>query len=164
MRKLKAFMLMLAALLTSAGHVSAAERPAPDEAQLDEKWNGLSPRDKASALRFHQTFRQMPAEERKFINDRIERFMQMPADERRKLKENNERWKKMPPAERQQAREKYEQRRKEFEEKWRKEHPGVEPPPFPFQKNKRNLAAPTNNSSESAVPKKQKPTQKEPKS
>lgn len=161
MNQLKAFIFMLAALLPSAASPKAAERPAPDEAQLDQKWNGLSPRDKASAMRFHQTFRQMPAEERKFINDRIERFMQMPADERRKLKENNERWKKMPPTERQQAREQYEQRRKEFEEKWRKEHPGQEPPPFPFQKNKRNLAAPTNNSSESAVPKTNKQPQKE---
>ncbi|MBM3858865.1 MAG: DUF3106 domain-containing protein [Verrucomicrobia bacterium] len=160
MRKLKTFTIMLAALLPSAGYV-LAERPAPDEAQLNQKWDALSARDKASALRFHQTFRQMPAEERKFINDRIERFMQMPADERRKLKENNERWKKMPPTERQQAREQYEQRRKEFEAKWRQEHPGEEPPPFPFHKSKRNLAAPTNNSSESAVPKNNKQPQKE---
>ncbi len=161
MRKLKAFVLMLAALLPSAGHVLAAA----DEAQLNQKWEALSTRDKASALRLYQTLRQMPADERKFVNERIERFMQMSPDERRKLKENNERWKKMPPAERQQAREKYEQRRKEFEEKWRQEHPGQEPPPFAFHNpRKRNLAASTNNVSKGAEPKKQKPTQKEPKS
>ncbi|MCK7473073.1 MAG: DUF3106 domain-containing protein [Rhodopseudomonas palustris] len=154
---------MFAAFLPSVVCVSA-ERPAPDETQLNQKWDALSPRDKASALRFYQTFRQMPADERKFINDRIDRFMQMPADERRKLKENNDRWKKMPLEERQQAREKYEQRRKEFEEKWHKEHPAWNRP-FPFHNpRKRNLAVPTKNKSESAVPKTKQPTQKEPKS
>jgi hypothetical protein len=161
MSELATIVGLFVALLLTASSATAA----PNEAQLDNTWNGLSTRDKASAMRFYQALRQMPTDERKFINERIERFMQMSPDERRKLKENNERWKKMPPEERQQAREKYEQRRKEFEEKWRKEHPGQEPPPFPFHKGRKsNLAGSTNNVSEGAEPKNKKTTQKEPKS
>jgi hypothetical protein len=160
MRLLTTIVLFVALLLTVGSAMAAS-----NETQLDKQWNNLSPRDKTTVMRLHQALRQMPAEERKFINERIERFIQMSPDERRKLKENNERWQKMPPEEREKSRQKYEQRRKEFEEKWRKEHPGQEPPPFAFHNpRKRNLAASTNNVSEGAEPKKQKPTQKEPKS
>jgi len=161
MRNLKTPLLMIAALTALAGRL-CAEKSAPDEVQLDQKWNALSPREKAAALRLHQAFRQLPGDERKFINERIERFLQMSPEERRRLKENNERWKRMPPAERQQAREKYEQRRKEFEEKWRREHPGEEPPPFPFHKQgKRNLATPSSSDSEGVAPKNKQTTPKE---
>lgn len=164
MTRFRQLVLLLSALLPVAGALGG-ERRAPDEAQLDQKWNALSAREKASAMRLYQALRQMPAEERKFINERIERFLQMPAEERRKLKENNERWQKMTPEEREKAREKYRQRRAEFEARWRKEHPGQEPPPFPFpNRRKRNLAASTNDVSEGAVPKTNQPTQKEPNS
>ena len=131
-------LLAVMLLLTLSGNAPTEEprTAALDETKLNEMWNVLSPHDKASALRLHSTLRQMPAEERKFIHERIERFMQMPAEERRKLKENNERWEKMTPEQRQQARDKFSQHRKEFEEKWRKEHPGQEPPPFPYHHRK----------------------------
>jgi hypothetical protein len=120
-----------------------AEPPPPNEAQLDQKWKSLPARDKAATLRLSAALRQMPPEERKFIHDRIERFMEMPVEERRKLRENNERWQKMTPEEKQQAREQFKQRRKEFEETWKKEHPGEPVPPFPFHgHHKRHLAAP----------------------
>lgn len=114
----------------SASRPSHGDTSAIDEGKLNEVWNALSPREKAAALRFHHALRQMPAEERRFLHDRVERFMQMSPDERGRLKENNERWQKMSPEERQQARDKFSQRRKEFEEKWKQEHPGEEPPPF----------------------------------
>ncbi len=135
---------------------TSGQTNALDETQLNEKWNTLSPREKAVALRFSTALRQMPPEERKFIHDRIERFLEMTPEERHRLKENNERWQKMTPEEKQQAREKYRQRRKEFEEKWRKEHPNEPPPPFLMPSpHKRNLAAPK----DGAQPKTTQPTQ-----
>jgi hypothetical protein len=135
------FISLPAALILAA--VAFAEPPAFNEAQLDQKWNSLPAREKAAALRLHQALRQMPPDERKFVQDRIGRFMEMPAEDRRRLKENNDRWKKMTPEEQQQAREQFRQRRKEFEEQWKKEHPGESAPPFPFHgHHKRNLAAP----------------------
>ena len=137
------FLLLLAALTSGVALAASDEKDAPssptkqsgdvqyvDEAKLNETWNSLAPQEKAAAIRLYQAHRQMPPEERKFIRDRLERFTHMAPDERRRLRENNERWQKMSPEERQQAREKFLQRRKEFEEKWRKEHPGEEPPPF----------------------------------
>ncbi|MCX7887623.1 MAG: DUF3106 domain-containing protein [Verrucomicrobiae bacterium] len=156
--------LLLAPMLWLA-QPSGAERRPPDEAQLDQTWNSLTPREKAQALRFYQALRQMPPDERKFITERIERFIHMSPEERRKLKENQERWQKMTPEEREKARERYRQRREEFEAKWRKEHPGQEPPAFLFQnRRKRNLAASTNDVPEGAVPKNKPTTPKEPKS
>lgn len=133
-------LLLFATITSGATHAGTIEKNPPpaqsvdsqhvDESKLNETWNSLSPRDKAAIIRLHHALRQMPSEERKFIHERLERFTHMSPDERHRLKENNDRWKKMSPEERQQAREKFLQRRKEFEEKWRKEHPGEEPPPF----------------------------------
>jgi hypothetical protein len=144
------FINLTAVVALACGTVVCAQETAPpppqrqgekrfapaDESQLNQAWSGMPLRDKASALRLYNALRQMPPEERKFVHERIERFMQMSPDERRKLKENNELWQKMTPEERQQAREKFTQRRKEFEEKWRKEHPGQQPPPFPYHHRK----------------------------
>ena len=136
------FIKLMAAVALAFGVVATAEDappqrsgekniPAIDETELNQTWNAMPAHDKAAALRLHKALRQMPPEERKFIHERIERFMQMSPDERHKLKENNELWQKMTPEERQQAREKFMQHRKEFEEKWHKEHPGQQLPPFP---------------------------------
>ena len=137
------FLLLLSTLvsglaLAAPGEKNASPNPTAqsgegqrvDESKLNETWNSLSSHEKAAAIRLHHALRQMPTEERKFIHERIERFMRMSPDERHWLKENNERWQKMSADERHQAREKFLQHRKEFEEKWRKEHPGEEPPPF----------------------------------
>ena len=139
--KIQTLISLLALLLLASAPCVLSEEPrpaAPDETKLNEAWNALSPRDKASALRLHNALRQMPPEERKIIHERIERFIQMSPDERHKLKENNDRWQKMTPEQRQQARDKFNQRRKEFEDKWRKEHPGQEPPPFPYHHRKQD--------------------------
>ena len=163
------FINLVAAVVLMLGVVAVAEdatpatplrpgekRAAPlDETQLNQAWGALSSREKAAALRLHGALRQMPAEERKFLHERIERFMQMSPEERHKLKENNDRWQKMTPEERQQARDKFAQRRKEFEEKWRKEHPGQESPPFPFHHRKSDGS--TNAISKSSEPKPNNP-------
>lgn len=101
------------------------------EQRANETWSKLSLEAKTRVLRLHRALTQLPPEERKFINERIERFLNMSPEEKQRLKDNAERWKNMPPEERQKAREQFRQRRQEFEQKWRQEHPGEEPPPFP---------------------------------
>ena len=107
------------------------EQRAQQEQRLNDSWNKLSAEAKARLMRLNRALNQMPPEERQFIHDRVERFLNMSAEERRQLKENAERWKNMTPEERQKARDEFRQRRQEFEQKWRAEHPGEEPPPFP---------------------------------
>ena len=112
------------------------EQRAQLEQRLDEAWGKMLVREKSLVMKLHSALRDMPAEERKFIHDRIERFLNMPAEERHRLHENSERWKTMTPEQREQARKQFEERRHAFEEKWRQEHPGEEPPPYPYGKRK----------------------------
>ena len=142
---------IFAGALTLATVTLAQEQPAPKhertpltdeqraqmEQRLDNAWKNLAVREKMQVMRFHQAMKEMPPEERQFIHDRLERFLNMSAEEREKIKQNHERWKQMSPEDKQQARLKFQQRRKEFEEKWRSEHPGQEPPPFPFRGEKK---------------------------
>ncbi|MCG3147345.1 MAG: hypothetical protein PCFJNLEI_00784 [Verrucomicrobiae bacterium] len=129
---------LLAAGLITAG-VTAQEPPAKrpplsdeQKAQLEQRandaWNKLPAEAKIQALRFHTALTKMPPEERRFIHERIRRFVEMPPEERQRLRENAKRWESMSPEEREHAREQFRQRRQEFEEKWRREHPGEEPP------------------------------------
>lgn len=106
------------------------------EQRLDDAWAKLPVREKMIVMRLHGALKQMPPEERKFIHDRVERFIDMAPEERERIKQNYEKWKNMTAEEKQQAREKFRERRKQFEEKWRAEHPGEEPPPFPFRHQK----------------------------
>jgi hypothetical protein len=101
------------------------------EARLNEAWNQLSLREKMRLMRFHRAQRAMPPEEREFVRERFERFMEMPPEERERLRKNRERWQQMSPEERERAREEFRKRRQEFEERWRREHPGEELPPPP---------------------------------
>ncbi|HUK83314.1 MAG TPA: DUF3106 domain-containing protein [Verrucomicrobiae bacterium] len=109
------------------------EQRAQLEQQLNETWNNMPLEGKQRLMRFHRALNEMPPEERRIIRDRIDHFLNMSPQEREQLKKNAERWQAMTPEERQQARERFRQRRREFEEKWRQEHPGEEPPPFPFR-------------------------------
>ena len=109
------------------------EQRAELEQQLNDTWNKMTLREKSQVIRLHRTLRELPPEERRFIHDRIERFLNMSPEERERIRQNAERWKQMTPEEREQARELFRQRRKEFDDKWRQEHPGEEPPPFPFR-------------------------------
>jgi len=112
------------------------EQRAQADLRLNEAWSKMSVREKTMALRMHHALREMPEQDRKFIHERIERFMNMPADQKKQLHENAERWKNMTPEQREQARQQYRQRRQQFEEKWKQEHPGEQPPPFPYGKHK----------------------------
>jgi hypothetical protein len=109
------------------------EQRAEKEQQLNDAWNKLPLESKMRIMQLHRALSQMPPEERKFLHDRMERFLNMSPEERERLRKNAERWQQMTPEERQQAREQFRQRRKEFENKWHQEHPGEEPPPFPFR-------------------------------
>jgi spore cortex formation protein SpoVR/YcgB (stage V sporulation) len=71
----------------------------------------------------------MPPEERKFVHDRIERFLTMSPAEREKLKQNRQKWEQMTPEERQKAREEFRKHRQEFDQQWRRAHPGEDPTP-----------------------------------
>ena len=106
------------------------EQRAQTEQRLDDDWNKLPLEAKMRVMRLHNALTQLPPEERRFINDRIGRFLNMSPEEKQRLKENAERWKNMTLEERQKARDQFRQRRQEFEQKWRQEHPGEEPPPF----------------------------------
>ncbi|MEI6082770.1 MAG: DUF3106 domain-containing protein [Verrucomicrobiota bacterium] len=106
------------------------EQKAQMEQRANENWSKLPPEAKMQVLRLHSALNQMPPEERQFIHERIKRFVEMTPEERQRLKENGDRWKKMSPEQREKAREQFRQQRKEFEDKWRQEHPGEEPP-FP---------------------------------
>jgi hypothetical protein len=115
------------------------------EQHANEAWNKLPLEAKTRVLRLHRALTQLPPEERKFINERIERFLNMSPDEKQQLKKNAEHWKNMTLEERQKAREQFRQHRQEFEQKWRQEHPGEEPPPF-LPHSPRPPPPPTDNS------------------
>jgi hypothetical protein len=112
------------------------ERRAQMEERLNKEWSSLPLEGKVRLMRLHRALHQMPPEERKFVQDRVGRFLDMPPEERERLKKNREKWEKMTPEEREQARQKFRERRRQFEERWRQEHPGEEPPPFPFHRQK----------------------------
>jgi hypothetical protein len=111
---------------------SPQDRAALEE-RLNKAWNSMSLEEKARAMRLHRGLRELPPDERKFINERIDRVLKMSTEQRRQLRQNYQRWQAMTPEQRQQAREEFRKRRQEFEQKWRKEHPGEEPPPFFFR-------------------------------
>jgi hypothetical protein len=112
------------------------EQQAQTEERLNKAWNSMSLVSKMHLMRLHRALHQMPLEERRFIQDRVERFLNMSPEERERLKNNKEKWEKMNPEERERAREQFHKRRQEYEQKWRQEHPGEEPPPFPFHRHK----------------------------
>ena len=112
------------------------EQRAQTETRLNEAWSKMSLREKMMALRLHHALREMPEQDRKFIHERIEQFMNMAPEQKKQLQENAERWKNMTPEEREKARQQFREKRKQFEEKWKQEHPGQNPPPFPFGKHK----------------------------
>lgn len=132
--------LLLAASLTARAQQPPAPMTDDQRAQLEERlnntWRSMPLESKMRVMRLHRATHEMPPEDRKFIHDRVERYLNMPPEERERLKQNRQKWEQMPPEQRQQAREKFQQRRKEFEEKWRHDHPGEEPPPFPFRRAK----------------------------
>ena len=109
------------------------QQRAENERRLDEAWGKLSLEGKARLMRLHRALREMPAAERRFIHDRIERFLNLSSEDKQKIRENAERWRKMTPEQREQARQEFRARRRQFEEKWKQEHPGEDPPPFPFR-------------------------------
>ena len=104
------------------------EQRAELEQRLDATWGKMSLDGKTRLMRLHRALAEMPPDERKFIHDRIERFLNMSPAERERLKQNKQQWEQMSPEERQSAREEFRKRRQEFEERWRREHPGEEPP------------------------------------
>jgi len=112
------------------------EQRAQTEERLNKEWNSMSLENKMRLMRLHLALHQMPPEERRFVQDRVERFLNMSPEERERLKSNKEKWEKMSPEERERARDQFRQRRQEFEQKWRQEHPDEEPPPFPFHRQK----------------------------
>src|ERR1017187_9077796 len=111
------------------------EQRAQAEQRLDATWNKMSLDGKTRLMRLHRALAEMPPEERKFIHDRIERFLTMSQAERDKLKQNRQQWEQMSPEQRQSAREEYRKHRQEFEDQWRRDHPGEDlptnPPPPP---------------------------------
>jgi len=106
------------------------ERAAQEE-RLDKAWKSLSVNEKLHVLQLHRALQDLPVKERQFIQDRIGRFLEMSAGERERLKKNKERWEKMTPEQRERARAQYERRKREFQEKWRREHPGQPLPSLP---------------------------------
>lgn len=98
------------------------------EQKLNEAWGQLTLEDKMALMRFHHVMSDLPPEQRKIIRDRIGRIMSMTPEQRERLEQNLKRWQQMTPQERQHAREVFRRRRQAFEEKWRREHPGQEPP------------------------------------
>ncbi len=106
------------------------------EQRLNEAWSKLSVREKTIALRMQKALSQMPDHDRKFIHERIERFMNMSPEQKKQLHENAERWKNMTPEQREHARQQFREKRRQFEEKWKQEHPGEPVPPFPFGRHK----------------------------
>ena len=109
-----------------------SEQKAELAQRADEMWNQLSPEAKIRLLNLHKALTGMPAEERYFIHERIERFLNMSPEEREQIKKNNERWHAMSAEERERAREKFRQ--------WRKDHPGDLPPPLAAQTNNQQSA------------------------
>ena len=91
----------------------------------------MSLEGKTQLMRLHRALAEMPPDERKFIHDRIERFLSMTPAERAQLQQNKKRWEQMTPAERQRAREEFRSRQQEFEQQWRRNHPGEAAPANP---------------------------------
>lgn len=112
------------------------EQRAQTEQRLNDAWTALPVESKIRLMRLHRALSEMPPDERRFIHDRVERFLNMTSEEREELAKNRQKWEQMTPEERQKAREAFRKRRQEFEEKWRQEHPGEKPPPFPLHKPK----------------------------
>ena len=108
------------------------EQRAQKEQELNDAWNKLPLETKTRIMRLHRALMLMPPEERTFLHDRMERFLNMSPAERERIRQNVQRWQKMSPEERQKAREQFHRRRQAFEQQWRQEHPGEEPPPFPY--------------------------------
>jgi len=118
------------------------EQRAQTEERVNDAWNKLSLEAKQRVIRLHHALTQLPPEERKFINDRIKSFLDLSPEERQRIRDNAKRWEAMSPDERQKAREEFRQRRQEFEQKWRAEHPGEEPPPFPLRPSRKPAPPP----------------------
>jgi DNA repair exonuclease SbcCD ATPase subunit len=102
------------------------EQRALAEQRLDAKWSRMTLEGKTQLMRLHRALAEMPPDERKFIHDRIERFLNMTTAERARLQQNRKKWEQMTPEERQRAREEFRNRRQEFEQQWRRNHPGEE--------------------------------------
>jgi hypothetical protein len=107
------------------------EQRALAEQRLDARWSRMTLEGKTQLMRLHRALAEMPPDERKFIHDRIERFLSMTPAERAQLQQNRKRWEQMTPAERQRAREEFRSRQPEFEQQWRRNHPGEEAPANP---------------------------------
>lgn len=123
---------------------NAEERVALEQ-QLDQAWTALPVPAKLSFMRSTSALRLMPDDERRFIEERINRFLNMGAEERERLKKNQRRWDKMSPDERQQAREAFAKRQKEFEAYWHKEQQRMlgNPPPAPGSLTNKETSATT---------------------
>ena len=100
-------------VLTEAQKAELAQR-------ADETWSQLPPDAKIRLLHLHKALTGLPAEERQFVHERIERFLTMSPEDRARIKKNNDRWHAMSTEEREHAREQFRQ--------WRKDHPGEMPP------------------------------------
>jgi hypothetical protein len=105
------------------------EQRAQMEQRLNEQWTKMPVEAKSRLMRLHRALSEMPPEERKFVHDRIERFLNMSQAEREKLKQNRQKWEQMTPEERQKAREEFRKHRQEFDQQWRRAHPGEDPTP-----------------------------------
>jgi uncharacterized protein DUF3106 len=99
------------------------------EQKLNDAWGKLSMEDKMALMRFHHAMRDLPPEQRKMVRERIGRLLSMSPAERDQLQKNLKKWQQMTPQERQKAREEFRRHKQVLEEKWRREHPGEEPPP-----------------------------------
>jgi Spy/CpxP family protein refolding chaperone len=100
------------------------EQRAQMEQRLNEQWSKMPVEAKSRLMRLHRALSEMPPDERRFVHDRIERFLNMSQAEREKLKQNRQKWEQMTPEERQKAREDFRKHRQEFEQRWRRDHPG----------------------------------------
>jgi hypothetical protein len=112
------------------GGPQSAEDRAVTEERLNSTWNSMPVEEKMRVMRLHRGLRVLPPEERRAINERIDHFLNLSPQEQQKLQQNYQRWQQMTPEQRQRAREEFNKRRKDFEERWRREHPGEQPPPF----------------------------------
>lgn len=126
------------------------EQRAQAEQHLDAQWSKMPVEAKTKLMRLHRALAEMPPDERKFIHERIERFLNMSPAERERLKQNKQKWEQMTPEERQKAREEFRKRRQEFEEKWRRDHPGGEPQANPLPDPKTSTPPPDTGASPSS--------------
>jgi Protein of unknown function (DUF3106) len=105
------------------------EQRAQMEQRLNDQWSRMPVEAKSRLMRLHRALSEMPPDERKFVHDRIERFLNMSPAERERLKQNRQQWEQMTPEERQKAREDFRKHRQEFEQQWRRDHPGEDSAP-----------------------------------